>query len=290
MLDFIVNPTAGGKHGKKTESTVSILKTLLDEKGVLYRFHFTEKKGDGTEITKALIKDGATDIIVVGGDGTLHEIINGFSSFDKVNMGLIPCGTGNDFAFALSIPQDVKKALDIILNGEPKYTDYMQMPSVRGINVIGTGIDVDVLNRYSKLKRKNKFGYTRCLVSALCHYKCPTFTVTINGKTLTQNSFVMAVANGSCFGGGIPMCPVADPTDKSLNFVSVKGMNKIKIIGAFLKLKSGKILTLKETFHEKMDEIKIDLPEGTVINVDGELYSDIPFEIKIVSNQLKFYR
>lgn len=290
MLDFIVNPTAGGKHGKKTENAVNTIKSFLEEKGVAFRLHFTNAKGDGKTLTEELISNGATDIIAVGGDGTLHEVINGFSNFDKVNLGLIPCGTGNDFAFALSLPSDVKQALEIIISGKTEYVDFMQMPSIRGLNVIGTGIDVDVLNRYNRLKKKNKFGYTRCLISALCHYKCPTFTMSLNGKTLTQTSFIMAVANGSCFGGGIPMCPVANPTDKSLNFVSVKGMRKLKIIGAFLKLKGGKVLTLKETFHEKLKEIKIDLPEGTVINVDGELYSDIPFEIKIVSNTLKFYK
>ena len=80
----------------------------------------------GTLLTQEIIKNGATDVVVMGGDGTLHEVINGFSDFGKVNLGLIPCGTGNDFACALKLPKDPVKALDLIIDGTPKYTDYFQ--------------------------------------------------------------------------------------------------------------------------------------------------------------------
>ena len=149
MLDFIVNPIAGGKHGKKTRKTVALIENLLKQKNVEYCLHITNHKMHALSLTKTLIERGATDIIVVGGDGTLHEVINGFSNFENVNLGLIPCGTGNDFASALNIPLNPEKALEIILTSQPKYVDFMQMPTVRVINIIGAGIVVDVLKRYS---------------------------------------------------------------------------------------------------------------------------------------------
>ena len=104
------------------------------------------------------------------------------------------------------------------------------------------------------------------------------------------SSFIACVANGYCYGGGIPICPVADATDNKLDFVAVKGMSKLKIIGAFLKLKKGKVLQLKEATHINMEKIRI-FPEGHyTVNVDGELYDDIPFEVEVVSNKLKLYR
>ena len=98
MLDFIVNPSAGGKNGKKMMKVLHQLTKRLDERQIDYAIHIGKELKSSREKTKELIKNGATDIIAVGGDGTLHEVINGFSDFERVNLGIIPCGTGNDFA------------------------------------------------------------------------------------------------------------------------------------------------------------------------------------------------
>lgn len=290
MLDFIVNPIAGGKHGKKTRKTIATIEKALKEKSVTYNVHFTRHVGHAKILTEELIKKGATDIIVVGGDGTLHEVINGFSNFDKVNLGLIPCGTGNDFASAVKIPSNPLKALDIILNNAPVYTDFMQMPTVRGMNVIGTGIDVEVLKKYNKLKKKTAFGYTMCLIKTLFDFEYSDFTAEVDGEQTSYRSFIAAIANGHAFGGGIKICPIADAADGKLNFVAVKEMNRLGIIGAFLKLKAGKILSLKQTVTKPMQTIKVTSAKKFTVNVDGELYENIPFEVSIVSNTLKMYR
>lgn len=290
MLDLIINPTAGKKHGRVIAEKIAKIKTRLNELKVKFKFHMTNFKGHAKQLTEQLITDGATDIIVVGGDGTLHEVVNGFSNFENVNLGLIPCGTGNDFACAVKIPQDVEKAVDLIVNGTPKYTDFMQMPTVRGINIIGTGIDVDVLRRYNALKKKNKFGYTRCLIKTLLNFKYTAFNANLDGNEHRYESFIACIANGHVYGGGIPICPPADPTDNKLNFVAVKAIKKLKIIGAFLKLKKGKLLTLKQAEHYTCENVKINTDLPCTVNVDGELYDNIPFEVNIVKNTLKMYR
>ncbi len=290
MLDFIVNPIAGGKHGKKTRKTVAILEGILKERNVPYNIHFTRHTGHAKTITESLIKKGCSDVIVVGGDGTLHEVINGFSHFDRVNLGLIPCGTGNDFASAVKIPVNPEKALEIILSSQPKFTDFMQMPTVRGMNVIGTGIDVEVLKKYSKLKKKTAWGYTKSLIKTLFDFEYSNFTAEIDGVKTEYRSFIAAIANGHAYGGGIAICPIAQPADGALNFVAVKEMKRIGIIGAFLKLKAGKILKLKQTVTTPMQNIKITSDKKLTVNVDGELYENIPFEVSIVSNTLKMYR
>lgn len=290
MLDLIVNPSAGGKSGEKIRSALKLVEARLIERNVNYKVHKAELNGQTTELTRTLIDNGAENIVVMGGDGTLHAAINGFHSFERVNMGIIPCGTGNDFAYALGIPLDPVKAIDLIVDGQPKYTDFMQMPTVRGLNVIGMGIDVEVLKRYSMLKNKTKWGYTKSLIKTLFKFKPFDFTATMNGEEKARNSFICAVANGCVFGGGIPVCPVADTSDGLLNFVAVKGMNKLSLIGAFMKLKAGKILTIKQAEHVKSDGIKASTPLPYTVNVDGELYENIPFEVKVVSNTLKIYR
>ena len=289
MYDIIINPTAGGKKKKKTAVALDVVKAHLSNKNLPFTVHFTTKVGDAKEITENVIKNGATDIIVIGGDGTLHEVINGFSNFDKVNLGIIPSGTGNDFASALGLPENPEKAIKIITERQPKYADFMQMPTVRGLNVIGMGIDVDVLKRYSKLNKKTKLGYTMSLVKTLFNFDFVDFDVEINDKKLSERSFIACIANGNRYGGGIPICPVANPTDNKLDFLTVSEIKGLKIIPAFLKLKAGKILGLKQSKHQTMQKVTV-IPNGDyTVNVDGELYENIPFSVEIVSNTLKVY-
>ena len=290
-LDLIINPIAGGKHGKKIQNCVALAESRLKERGIPYNVHFSSKKGGVKELTKEVIANGSTDVVVFGGDGTLHETINGFSNFDKVNLGIIPCGTGNDFATTINLPSNPTSAIDLIIDGTPKYTDFMQMPTVRGLNVIGMGMDVEVLNRYEQLKKKNKFGYTKCLIKTLFNFDCIKFNADTDGERQDYTAFIACVANGSMFGGGIKICPSAVADDGKLNFVAVDSMNKLGIIKAFIQLKGGKILEHKKTHHTLAESIKVinSAPHYTV-NVDGELYDDIPFEIKVISNTLKIYR
>ena len=290
MLDFIVNPSAGGKQGKKMKKSVELIEQHLKERGVEYCIHHAVELGQTTKLTKTLIDNGATDIVIVGGDGTLHAAINGFHNFNKVNMGIIACGTGNDFASAIGIPSNPVKAVDLIIDGEAKYTDFMQMPNVRGLNVIGMGIDVDVLKRYESLKKKTKLGYTSSLIKTLFKFDYIDFDAEINGENKKYNSFIAAVANGDRFGGGIKICPKASACDGKLDFIAVKAMKKLALIGAFLKLKAGKVLELKETTHITTEKVSVKTDVPYTVNVDGELYENIPFEVEVVSNTLKIYR
>lgn len=290
MLDLVINPTAGGQKGKKMEKTLKTIEERLKERNVEYKVHLSKEKNHLTELTKNAIKNGATCIVAMGGDGTLHEIINGFSDFERVSLGIIPCGTGNDFASALNLPFAPKDAIDLIIDGEAKYTDFMQMPTVRGLNIIGTGMDVEVLKRYNDLKKKTKFGYTKCLLKTLFKFKPMEFNADFNGESRLYRSFTACIANGDRYGGGLKICPIADPSDEYLDFIAVNKMSKLKLIFAFAKLKKGKIMDIREATHERMQEVKILTKGDYVVNVDGELYENIPFEVKIVSNTLRVFR
>ncbi len=290
MLNFIVNPLAGGVSGKRSKQAIETIREYLINKDISFRFYFTNKVGHATEITKQIIDEGGDNVIAIGGDGTLHEVINGFSNFENVTMGIIPCGTGNDFVSAIGLPMDIIEALELILKGNSRYFDFMQLPTVRALNVVGMGIDVDVLKRYSKLKKKTKFGYTKCLVKSLCSYKYDDFEISLDdGESEHRRAFITAVANGHCFGGGIAICPTAKPDDKMLDCVSVASMNKLKVIGAFIKLKKGKVLSLKQTVHKQAKKVVVKMPIPYTVNADGELYDNIPFEVEIVSDKLKIF-
>ena len=144
--------------------------------------------------------------------------------------------------------------------------------------------------KYEKLKKKTKFGYTKCLLKTLLTFKCVEFDSIINGKTTHNRSFISAIANGYRFGGGIVIHPDADPKDNLLNFVSIDKVNKFVLIKLLIKLLKKKINTVKQFKSEKADFVKI-IPceKNYTVNVDGELYENVPFEVKIISNTLRVY-
>ena len=139
MYDIIVNPI-GGK-GKSLKALKQVEKILSDHKQE-YKIHNTERSGE-------LTKKPGVKLIVIGGDGSFNEVLNGISDFGNVTLGIVACGTGNDFIRASGHPRKVKDAMDVILKGETGYIDYIDVGSRRCLNVAGAGMDVDVLIRYA---------------------------------------------------------------------------------------------------------------------------------------------
>ena len=287
MYDLIINPHASrGKAAKKAQKVIGI----LNEKGVEFAAHYTAREKEAIEIAKELSEKGATDIIALGGDGTLNEVLNGIDP-EKVNLGLIPCGTGNDFAAAAKIPLDTEKALDIILNDSPKSTDYMVCGVVRGINVIGTGIDVDILKRCRRARFfKGKLQYVISLIVSLMKFKFYKFKIVRGEQTEEKDALIACVGNGSQIGGGIRMCPKAVIDDGKLDFVIAGKLKKSRIPHAFIKLMQGKILEQNFTSMEYAEHVKIEFDRPVTVQIDGELYDGIDFDLSIKKGGLKFYR
>lgn len=289
MLHIIANKNAG--NGKGAETLIKA-EDYFKEINLPYTVHITEYPKHATEIAHSICSEAETEkIIVIGGDGTLNETLGGMDNFDKIPLAVLPCGTGNDFAEAAKIPFDIKENLDFILNGQPKFTDFLQMGDIRGLNAIGTGIDVDVLVRYAKHKKKTKKTYYKSLISALIHFKPYKFSAEFNGENKKYKAFLVLAANGISIGGGIPASPNSVLDDGLMDIVIVDSVAKIKIPSYLMKLMKGKILSLKETHYTRTDEIEV-TPEnysGTV-QVDGEIYEDVKMHVKVIHDVLKIYR
>ena len=288
MVTLIVNPSAGrGKRKKQYERALA----RMHERGMEPRILVTHARGEAKELARQSCEAGG-DVIVVGGDGTLHEALNGFGNFENCALGLIPMGTGNDFAAAAKIPEDPVQAVDFIADGTPQYTEYMQMPQgVRGINVIGTGIDVEILRRCrSNRLFRGKTGYLLSLIVSLIKFKNYELTARFNGKEEHYKSLIACIGNGSRIGGGIRMCPAAVLGDGLLDFVAVDNVKKLRVPAAFVKLMKGRILEEKFTRFERCEHLEVEPALPLTVQVDGELYDGLPFVVDVVKNKLRMYR
>lgn len=287
MIHFIINPKA--KRGK-IRKKVTTLENLLHEKKIDYALHYTTAKGVATDLAREFSKEPESTVVAVGGDGTINEVLNGLNT-ENARFGIIPSGTGNDFIASAKIPLDVEKALDLILNGEARPTDYMVCDGVRGLNIIGTGIDVDILNRCRKSKiLKGKLQYVVSLIISLIKFKFYKFFIEKNGEMLEKEGLIVAVGNGSQFGGGIKMCPKAIIDDGLLDFVVAGKVKKRKIPGAFIKLMKGKVLELDFATFERKERVRIDFEKPVTIQIDGELYDGLKFDVSVVKNGIRIFR
>jgi YegS/Rv2252/BmrU family lipid kinase len=206
MYHIIANPKAGDK---KVARLLKRTLKLLKKAGAEYTLHETHYKGHGTQIAEELTQEDGVKLIALGGDGTVHDVLNGIRDVEKCNFGIIPLGTGNDFAASARIPYNVKKAVEVILKGDTKPTDFLEIGGKRCMNVGGVGIDVDVLLRCNKGKRRGKLKYLKSLIISFFKFHGYDLVVECEGEIIEKKVLMVAACNDKQFGGGIKVCLVA---------------------------------------------------------------------------------
>lgn len=293
MYHIIVNSlNIKGKNANK----LNIVKAVFDRSGKQYEIHMTEHRGHAREIAAEISRYSSDlHIIAMGGDGTLHEVLNGIEDPSTCHLGLIPLGTGIDFAVTAGIPtDDVKCAAEIIVFKAPTAVDYLELSNgVRAINAVGYGMDVDVLRRAYSRKGTSRNKYFRAFVRSLMHYKAKPFQVVCDGKRSRHNGIIACIGNGRQIGSGIKLLPDADISDGYLDLIVVNDLSRWKTMVAFLKLMHGKLADIREATKLRGKQAVIIPEEDTfTVQAEGELYDvtdNAGLTVKVVSGKLLFY-
>lgn len=285
MFHLVGNPTA-----KKGEAVLTEVLRRLEERGVEFDVYRPKDRSDALEYVHTITSEGGQTVVAVGGDGTLNAVLEGIADPSSTTLGLIPAGTGNDFAAAAKIPLGAD-AVELLLSGEAKPTDYLQCGERRSMNIAGLGIDVDIIERCER-KRKNgkKNSYFKSLLISLCTYKGVGMTVEVDGEAKEYRALLAAACNGQQFGGGIPICKPAVLDDGLLDIVVVDCPKRIKLPYYLILLMKGKILTRKICHHTLCKSVKIRPHRAGNVQLDGELYPAEELTVEIVSGKLKMYR
>ena len=287
MYHLIINAS------KQTAEKLEIIKKVFENAGKQITVHETLRRGHATEIARELTSGGENvNLVAVGGDGTLHEVLSGIADVSKCTLGLIPFGSGNDFAQTAHIPLDVKEAAQIIAHYSPTKIDFIELANgLRSINAVGMGIDVDVLKRAYNGKKTGKNKYFSAFIKSLMHYKAGAYKVVYDGKEEEHRGIICCLGNGRQIGGGILLFPEADIKDGYIDLVMVDCLTKFRTLIAFAKLNAGKVNKVKEVTHVLCKQVKV-TPLGdtsSTIQAEGELYDDVALDAHIVEGQLSFY-
>ena len=149
MFHVICNTSSGRGRRKNFRKRVEKAFAAADSEAVFYQLETAEET---LSLVRRLSSSGEVNLVAMGGDGTVNTVLNGIADFSKATLGILPGGSGNDFARRIGIPENPEKAVDILLHCMPKVTDFYECSGIRGLNAVGAGIDIDILETYSRMK------------------------------------------------------------------------------------------------------------------------------------------
>ncbi|MBT8272155.1 MAG: YegS/Rv2252/BmrU family lipid kinase, partial [Bacteroidia bacterium] len=254
------------------------------------------------ELAMDAVTQGFRHFICVGGDGTLHELVNGLMRQkvirpEEFKVGIIPIGTGNDWARQFNIPKSSEKAIKKIKAGQAKALDIgcIQLDDdaaepVYFNNLVGVGFDGHVIKTISRFKALGPLAYLIGALSGLFTYR--KFEAQISWKDVSiQSSCLMIVAGlGRFAGGGMQLTSDPDTADGYFDLSVAGNMKRFQVLLLFRSLFNGKITKSRFVQTDKIKDLRVEVTGSIqpVIEADGELVGSGSFEISILPRALKF--
>lgn len=271
-IAVLSNPFAGKGRGR-TAAEAAIAE--LRARGAKVRAYAGSSAADTVALTTQALHDDPALLVVVGGDGTLSEILEPLLG-SEVPMALIPAGTGNDLARALGIPRDdPAAAAAIALTGAPQLIDVGELHCSGRVKhfltIAALGFDAKVSDRTNRLRWPHgALRYYLALVIELLRLKPLAFTTAVDdGAAEATPGTLIAIGNTETYGGGMPICTGADPSDGLLDVVHVKPITRLQLIRLFPLLLRGAHLERAEVSHRRVRRIRVSAP-GLTVYADGE--------------------
>lgn len=302
LWKVIINPHAGGN----TDSSVweRIIQELKDAE-IGFEFELSKYHKHIIEIVQQSISNGFRKFIIVGGDGSLNELVNGLFTQSiipptEIVTALISLGTGNDWPKTHRLPIDSKQMIERIKAGNISvqdvgvvtYQDSEETKTNYFVNVAGMGFDAFVVKNTAQKqgkKSRSKFSYLYSLLRSLIRYSCKKAIIKINGKEVFQeNMFSFNVGIGKYNGGGMMQAPEAIPDDGLLDVTIFRKLSKIKVIANVKRLYDGSFKSLKEVSLYKSTHVSIDSEKPISLECDGEILGHTPAEFTIIPSGFRF--
>jgi diacylglycerol kinase (ATP) len=292
----IANPASGRGRGQHVISYVS---KVLPEKGVRFDLVQTECPGHAAELARQAVSDGYRTIVALGGDGTVNEIINGLCldlSDDPnppavVTLGIVPAGSGNDFAYAIGLPPTVPEALDRLVEGNTRLVDVGRINDRLFAYGVGMGFiaQANIESRKIKWMHGTLLYVIAFLKVLLFQFGTHELEITVDDTQIKQRVMLAAVANGGRTAGAFLLSPDARIDDGLLDLCIIAPASRLDVL-RFMPL-------VLKGHHTKLDavqtftgrEVKIRSGKPLVTHVDGEVFGrgERYYEFSLLPAQLR---
>jgi len=293
----ILNPIAGRGAGRRLAAEIA---AALQREGLDFELVSTERPHHATELAHEAFEVGREAVIAVGGDGTVHEVLNGLlrasPSADGVALGILPIGTGNDFAHGAGLPLDWHQAVQVVARGQSHILDVGrvqaddQSPLYFG-NGVGIGFDAIVNIESRKIKRLRGFlVYLVAVFKTLAvYYAAPQTTVRVDEQELAQPSLMISVMNGQRIGGGFYTTPDARMDDGRLEVCIAEKVGRLRMVGFVPQFMRGSHVGDRKVTMAGGQRITVVSEMPWASHADGEIYGvgAQRFEIELLPKRLR---
>ncbi|HEX5969173.1 MAG TPA: YegS/Rv2252/BmrU family lipid kinase [Intrasporangium sp.] len=286
---LIVNPTAGKGAGRTLgEATRRLLlskgRDVVDVSGRTWS-EACARAGDE-------VRRGVDALVVVGGDGLVHLAVN-LVAGSTTPIGVVAAGTGNDFARNLGLPiRDAARAVDVITRGAVRTIDAGRVTGPSGetkwfAGVLGAGFDAIVNARAARMRwPRGQMRYNLAVLRELPLFKPIPYVVELDGRRIETSAMLVAVANMPSFGGGMRVCPDADPTDGLFDVLVVKAISVPAFLRVFPKVYRGAHVTHEAVEIQRATRVRLDA-RHIPSQADGEPFTGLPLDIEIVPQAVR---
>ncbi len=272
---------------RKTSKILRELSGFLEAKKIPFEIVDTDQDGEATKATKRL-DQSFTDLIIVGGDGTINEAVNGLS-YD-IPVSIIPSGTGNDFIKNVALGKTLPEYFDTALNGKVKRVDLGKCNDRIFHNGVGIGFDGQIVEDMASKRvplLKGHTAYYYHVLRILGGYKVKPFEYSVDLQGYKKELILMAIGNGTTFGGGFRLMPEARVDDGVLEVCTIGDLSPINRFLNIHKLSNGSHGTLSSVEFHKAEKIRIEENELIYAHIDGERMGQPPFDIEILPGALQ---
>lgn len=281
---ILTNPASGKKNGEKVANDVA---ERLKEERFSYSILHTTTSQDFVNEVRNQWDDSITDLIAIGGDGTLNIATNILHN-KSVALNIIANGSGNDFVKNLNFGKTFNEQLETIISGSLKAVDVGICNDQLFLNGLGLGFDgqiaYDILNRKSIFSGHTKY-YAEVL-RILATFVPQKVMYSIDGNVLSNEVLLFMVANGTTFGGGFKLTPDALVSDGSLDICVIRQIAPLRRFWEILKLNKGTHGVLNEVDILRGNEVFIKGNESIKAQIDGEYFGAPPYHIKILPKHI----
>lgn len=277
---IILNPTARSERAQRWEKR---LRALCGEA----RFCATLRAGDAEELARRAVAEGFTQVVAAGGDGTVHEVVNGLAGSDAA-LGLLPMGTMNVFANELGLPSnDLERCWEIIRGEKTRWVDLPTANGKRFVQLAGVGLDAQVVKETS-LTLKRNFGPLSYLISAaqIATRRPPRLLIESEDALTEEGSFVL-VGNGRLYGGPFPFFKHAVIDDGLLDVLVFRQIGYLDLLKYLQNVIFTSDITTREVEYFQTRRLRVSSTEEVPVELDGELAGTCPVEFRLEPRRLK---
>lgn len=291
----ILNPTAnrGNMHACR-----GLLRSRLDREPGKYEYIETTRQNEAKERALQAAKEGR-GVIIVGGDGSLHEVANGIlASGRRVPLGIIPAGSGNDYAWnTLGLPRDTAAAIERAFDGRLVDSDAGIVNGRYFVNSFSVGLDADIAVRAGKLKKYplmsgERLYYSSSLWQLLFGYgRCPWLKFSFDDgqqeQSVERRYVLLAVTNGPTYGAGFRINPTANYSDGLFDICTINYTPLLRALRLLPVVQKGEHAVLPEVTFYRVKRVHIESRFDVYIQMDGETTHATSFDAEILPAALQ---